>query len=115
MHKIRISSVEYTNSLPFIYGIEKSEIISSVDLLKNIPSVCADKLIHNEVDVGLIPVAMIPQLSYSEIISDYCIGASGKVRTVVLASHSPIEKLENILLDPHSRSGAMLCKILCKE
>ena len=115
MTKIKISAVSYTNTFPFIYGLENSPIIEHIDLSKDIPSICAQKLLENKVDIGLIPVAVIPKLNHHEIISDYCIGASGPVRSVILASFKPINEIETIYLDYHSRSSVMLTRILAKR
>mgnify|MGYP001350334621 CR=1 FL=1 len=115
MTKIKISAVSYTNSVPFIYGLENSEIINHIELSKDIPSVCAQKLLDNKVDIGLIPVAVIPKLNHYEIISDYCIGAIGKVKSVILASFKPLNEIDTILLDYHSRSSVMLTRIMAKK
>lgn len=115
MTKIKISAVSYTNTYPFIYGLENSSIINHIHLEKDIPSVCAQKLTENKVDIGLIPVAVIPKLNHYEIISDYCIGASGSVRSVILASFKPLDEIDTIYLDYHSRSSVMLTRILAKK
>jgi chorismate dehydratase len=115
MSKIKISAVSYTNTLPFIYGIENSQLMNQIELTKDIPSVCAQKLLTNEVDLGLIPVAVIPKLKNYEIISDFCIGASSSVRSVILAAHCPLEEVKTIYLDYHSRSSVMLSRILAKH
>jgi chorismate dehydratase len=70
--------------------------------------------LNNEVDVGLVPVAIIPKLKEFYIISDYCIGAEGPVGSVCLFSDVPIEKIETVLLDYQSRTSASLAKILIK-
>lgn len=114
MKKIRISSVSYLNSLPFVYGLEKSNISLKIELTKDIPSECWEKLSKNKVDIGLIPVAMIPKLPFSDIVSSYCIGATKNVRSVILASNSPIEKIKTIHTDTHSRTSIALAKILSK-
>ena len=57
---IRISAVSYLNTIPFIYGLKQSELIDNIDLRLDYPSVCADKLINNEVDLALVPVVVIP-------------------------------------------------------
>lgn len=115
MSKIKISAVSYSNSFPFIYGIENSPIINHIELSKDIPSVCAQKLLDNKVDMGLIPIAVIPNLKHAEIISDFCIGASGPVRSVILASFNPFNEIKTIYLDYHSRSSVMLTRILAKK
>ncbi len=114
--RIKISAVSYLNTLPFIYGIEKdADFMKQIDLQKDIPSVCADKLINDEVDIGLIPVAEISKIKNPCIISNYCLGAVGKVDTVSLFSHIPLENVKTILLDYQSRTSVMLTKLLVRD
>ena len=114
--RIKISAVSYLNTLPFIYGIENDAFfVEQIDLQKDIPSVCADKLINDEVDIGLIPIAEISKIKNPYIISNYCLGAVGKVDTVSLFSHIPIENVKTILLDYQSRTSVMLTKLLAKD
>ena len=115
MSKIKISVVSYLNSKPFIHGLKESEIMNDIDLQLDIPSACAQKLLDNKVDVGLIPVAVIPLLKESYIISDYCIGAVGKVASVCLYSQVPLNEIKTILLDYQSRTSVTLVKVLAKE
>ena len=114
MKKTRISIVSYLNSRPFLYGINKSRLTEQVDLSLDIPSRIAAKLAFNQADVGLIPVAGLEDLEEYKIISRFCIGAVGKVRTVVLASQVPLEDIETILMDYQSRSSVLLAKVLAK-
>jgi chorismate dehydratase len=115
MQKINISVVSYLNSKPFIYGLQHSDIIKEIDLQLDIPSVCAQKLIEGKVDIGLIPVAVIPTLPEHYIISDYCIGATGKVSSVMLYSNVPLHQIEQILLDYQSRTSVTLVKVLARN
>ena len=85
--KIKVTAVSYLNTKPFLYGIFNHGLEEELDLELNIPSVCAQKLRDGEVDLGLVPVAIIPQLIRPHIISDYCIGTVGAVKTVCLYSH----------------------------
>ena len=87
--KIRVSAVSYLNTLPLIYGLTHSKIMQKISLSLDNPSACAQKLIDNEVDLGLIPIATLPQISNAHIISNYCIGANGPVKTVLLLRPSP--------------------------
>ena len=96
MDKIRVSAVSYLNSIPFVYGLEKSSVQSQIELSLDIPSECANKLLDNQVDLALVPVAIIPQLKFSEIISPYCIGANGPVETVCLFSQVSLNEIEEI-------------------
>ncbi|MDP9078730.1 MAG: menaquinone biosynthesis protein [Bacteroidota bacterium] len=113
--KIRISAVSYTNTKPFLYGIEHSDIINKIDLSLDMPSDCAQKLIDDKVDIGLIPVAAILSLPRWEIVSDYCIGASGPVNSVFIFSNCEIHEIKTLQLDPESRSSNNLARVLLKN
>jgi len=115
MVKYKVSAVSYLNTITFIYGLKQSELINTINLQLDYPSICADKLINGTVDLALVPVVVIPQLKSSYIISDYCIGANGAVDTVCLYSDVPIDKIESIGLDYQSRTSVALLKILLKE
>lgn len=94
---------------------QNPDFLSQVDLQKDIPSACAQKLLNREVDLGLVPVAIIPQLKEAQLISDYCIGAVGQVKSVLLVSDVPLEKIEHIYLDYHSRTSVRLCQLLAEK
>ncbi len=115
MSKLRISAVSYLNSKPFIYGLYRSDMADVMDLSLDIPSVCAQKLLLGEVDLALAPVAIIPELPEAHIISDYCIGAVGQVKTVCIFSNTPITEVKRLYLDFHSRSSVALARILCEK
>lgn len=109
---MRISVVSYLNALPFISGLEKLADSGHVILSKDIPSDCARKLLVGETDIGLVPVAIIPQLKELYIISDYCIAAHKEVQSVMLYSKVPLNEIRTILLDHHSRTSAKLIQLL---
>ncbi len=115
MKNIKISAVSYTNTKPFLYGIQHTDIINQIDLSLDIPADCAQKLIDDKVDIGLIPVAATLNLPYWEIVSDYCIGATGPVNSVFIFSNCAIEEAKYIQLDPESRSSNNLAKVLLKN
>ena len=112
---IKISAVSYLNTSPFIHGIKKYNFDFDINLSLNYPSECANLLINNKVDLSLVPVVIISELKTPYIISDFCIGANGKVDTVCLFSNVPIEKIEHIYLDYQSRTSVLLLKLLIKE
>lgn len=84
-------------------------------LIFDYPAKIANMLLNDEIDVGLIPVAVIPKLKEHYIISDYCIGASRPVASVCLFSDVPLGEIQEILVDYQSRTSAALLKILLKE
>lgn len=115
MKKIKVTAVSYLNTKPLLYGLFKSSIADQLDLQLDIPSVCAARLRDGDAQLGLVPVAIIPELTNARIISDYCIGAQGSVKTVCIYSHVPIEEVERVYLDYHSRTSVELARILLRE
>lgn len=115
MNKIKISAVSYTNTKPFLYGLHHTDIINKIDLSLDVPADCAQKLIDNTVDIGLIPVAAALNIPNWQIVSDYCIGAVGAVNSVFIFSNCPIEKITTIQLDPQSRTSNNLARVLLKN
>lgn len=113
--KIRVSAVSYLNTLPLIYGLQHSKIVQKISLSMDNPSVCAQKLIDGEADLGLVPIASIPKISNANIISNYCIGADGEVKTVLLLSNHPLDEVKTIYLDTESRTSVKLVKVLAKK
>ena len=115
MTRTRIVAVSYLNTIPYIYGITRAGDSLREGLLLCPPRLCAEALRTGEANVGLIPVAAIPEIPDLQIITPFCIGASGPVRTVVLASDYPVEELDTIWLDSHSRTSVRLARILAAE
>jgi chorismate dehydratase len=115
MDKYRVSAVSYLNTLPFIYGLKQHDFSGKIDLSLDNPAVCAEKLLTGQADIGLIPVAVIPHLRHARIISDYCIGAKGKVKSVILYSTVPLKQIKTIWLDNQSRTSVRLIRILAQN
>lgn len=114
--KHKIVAVSYINTYPFIFGLKNSQVASdNFDIELAVPSECARKLKENKADIGLIPVGALPDFHDFSIVSDYCIGANGKVKTVLLLSQEPLEKIKKIYLDTDSRTSVNLVKILAKS
>ena len=112
MELIKISAVSYLNTFPFVFGIKTSGKLDDIELQLDIPSICAEKLKNNIVDLALVPVGAIPDLDDPHFVSDYCIGAESNVKTVVLLSHKPLEEITEIALDFDSRTSIQLVKVL---
>lgn len=113
--KVRVTAVSYLNTKPFIYGIFRSELSDLIELSLDIPSVCAQKLAAGAADLALAPVAVIPDIPESYLVSDFCIGATGPVKTVCIFSEKPIREIKKLYLDFHSKTSATLAPILCRD
>lgn len=114
---VKISAVSYLNTTPFIFGIEKSGFLNPADYLlqRDFPSLCAQRLIKGDAQIGIVPVAALPLLSHFHILDGYCIGANGPVDSVLLVCNRPISEIEKIYLDYQSVTSVKLCRILAKD
>jgi chorismate dehydratase len=116
LKKIKVGAVSYLNTKPLLWGIKRSgDLLQQIELIEEYPSRIADKLINGSIDVGLVPVSIIPKLKESHLVTDFCIAANGDVASVCLFSEVPVEKIERVLLDYQSRTSVNLCKVLLKN
>ena len=115
MSKIKVSAVSFLNTKCFVKGLQESEIFDQLELSLDVPSVGAQKLVNNEVDLALVPVAIIPELDSYHIISDYCISCDGHVSTVCVYSDIPFFELEAVQKDSNSKTSNALLQIIIKK
>jgi chorismate dehydratase len=110
--KIRVGAVSYLNTKPLLYGIENSPVIDEISLITEYPARIADMLLKDEIDIGLVPVAIIPQMKEYHINTSFCIGSDGPVASVGLFSEVPIHEVKTVILDYQSRTSVLLAEIL---
>ncbi|MBM3158722.1 MAG: menaquinone biosynthetic enzyme MqnA/MqnD family protein [Bacteroidota bacterium] len=115
MDKIRVGIVNYLNTRPLLKGLAQLALDGDILLTQHYPAQIAEDLILGKIDVGLVPVAVIPQLKEGRIIGSHCIATTGTVASVCLFSELPIEKLETIYLDYQSRTSVRLLQILLRD
>jgi chorismate dehydratase len=113
--KIRVGAVSYLNTKPLLFGIENSPIIHKISLITEYPSRIADMLLRDEIDIGLVPVSIIPQLKEYHINTQYAIGCDGPVASVCLFSQCPMDEIDTVLLDYQSRTSVALVRLLFKK
>lgn len=113
--RVNVAIVSYINTLPFIYGFQNHILGKNFNLIMATPRECAELFISGNVDISLLPVGVLPTLTDYKIISNYCIGCDGKVRTVCLFYSKSIDEVTEILLDSDSRTSVLLIQILMKR
>lgn len=86
-----------------------------IELVGAYPARVAQLLQQGDIDVGLIPVAALPQLPEYHIAGDYCIGTEGEIASVALFSEVPMDEIKKVYLDYQSRSSVALLKWLMQE
>jgi len=113
--KWRIGAVSYLNTRPLLLGMEQSPFCDSIHLMKSYPAKIAQDLLDDTIDIGLVPVAIMPLLSNPQIVSKYVIGTEGEVASVALFSQVPMDQIEKVYLDYQSRTSVQLAKVLLRK
>jgi chorismate dehydratase len=115
MKKLRITAVSYLNTLPFVYGFKMVSEPDFFDLSLDVPSLCAQKMITGQADIGLVPVGALNQIGPSCEMMNYCIAADGEVSSVLLVSKVPLNEIKRVHLDRDSRTSVLLARVLASE
>ncbi len=115
MSKIRVGIVNYLNTKPLLYGLERSPVAEQIELIGDHPGRVAEMLLNDEIDIGLVPVAILPKLASYHIVGDHCIGTEGEIASVALFSEVPMNEIEKVYLDYQSRTSVALLQYLMKE
>lgn len=112
--KFKLSLVEYLNSKPYALGLQEHQA-SWLEMVTDSPAGCANQLLAGEVDLGLVPIAILADLNPCYVLEGWGIGCDGPSGSVCLLCEVPIESAEAIVLDYQSRSSNLLLQILCRE
>lgn len=110
-----IAGVSYLNTIPFVYGINHSGLLPDASLRLMVPSACARSLQLGQSQLALVPVGALHRLQPYRIISNYCIGAEGNVKTVLLLSNVPTSQITRIFLDGDSNTSVLLARVLAEK
>jgi len=113
--KIKVGAVSYLNTKPLLYGFQKGMMKEAVELTIDHPGNIATALLAGTIDIGLVPVAILPLMHNYFIVSDYGITADGAVASVCLFSEVPLKQIETVLLDYQSRTSVQLVQYLFKN
>ena len=60
--KIKVGAVSYLNTKPLIYGFEQGMMKDKIELIFDYPANIAAALLNDEIDIGLVPVAILPEM-----------------------------------------------------
>ena len=113
--KIKVGIVNYLNTKPLLFGLEQGPVNAKIELIGDYPSKIGDMLISGGIDVGLVPIAILPKLTSYNIVGNCCIGTEGEIASVALFSEVPMNEIESIYLDYQSKTSVALLKYLVSE
>src|SRR5437763_1780749 len=115
MRRLRISAISYLNTAPLMWDFEHGEAGADFDISYTLPSGCARALAAGNADIGIIPAAAFAQIPGLMVIPGIAIASRQPVRSILLVSRVPVEKIRTVALDTSSMTSVALTKILFEK
>src|SRR5487761_523762 len=115
MPNLRVSVVQYLNTVPLIWGMQHGVQAGKFDLDFTTPAQCADAVRFGNAGVGIIPTIEVQRIKNLQVIPGVSISSLERVKSVILLSKKPIEQITSVALDTSSRTSAALVTILLRK
>ena len=119
MRRLRISAISYLNTAPLMWDFEHGgadhDAATQFDISYTLPSGCARALAEGTADIGIIPAAAYAEISGLTVLPEVAIASRRAVRSILLISKVPIEKVRSVALDTSSMTSVALTKILFEK
>lgn len=115
MRRLRISAISYLNTAPLMWDFEHGEAGRDLDVSYTLPSACARALAEGTADIGIIPAAAYAEIPDLQVLPEVAIASRRAVRSILLVSKVPIEKVRTVALDTSSMTSVALTKILFEK
>jgi chorismate dehydratase len=116
MRRLRISAISYLNTAPLMWDFEHGDAGSSgrsdFDISYTLPSQCAASLREGSADIGIIPAAAYTSIPDLAILPGVAIASRRAVRSILLVSKVPLEKIQTVALDTSSMTSVALTRVL---
>ncbi|HET9299523.1 MAG TPA: menaquinone biosynthesis protein [Candidatus Polarisedimenticolaceae bacterium] len=112
---IRIGTVPYLNARPLVFGFEHGTAADRVRLESDVPSQLAARLRRQTLDGALVSSIELGRIPGLTVVPGLAIGSHGPVRSVLLVSRVPLDRIRTLALDPASRTSNALAEILLRE
>ena len=115
MAKLRISIVEFLNTAPLVWSFTDGPLAGKYDLSFTVPSQCAEALRRGDADIAIIPSIEYQRIDGVVALADMAIAAKREVRSLLVVSRKPIDRVRTMALDTGSRSTVALVRLLARH
>ncbi len=115
MRPLRISAISYLNTAPLMWDFDHGEAGSKFEISYTLPSACARALEAGTADIGIIPAAAYAQVPGLVVLPGVAIASRRPVRSILLVSRVPVDKIRTVALDTSSMTSVALTKILFEK
>jgi chorismate dehydratase len=126
MRKLVISAISFLNTAPLMWDFEHGlppttphvlppELARDFIIEYSVPSQCADALRDGTADLGIIPAIEYARIPGLVILPQLAIAAKGPVRSILLVSRKPLDKVRTVAADTSSRTSVALTQVLFEQ
>jgi chorismate dehydratase len=115
MRRLRISAISYLNTAPLMWDFVHGDAGHNFDISYTLPSSCARALEAGTADIGIIPAVAYTQIPGLLVLPDVAIASRQPVRSILLVSKVPVEKIRSVALDTSSMTSVALTKVLFEK
>jgi chorismate dehydratase len=115
MRRLRISAISYLNTAPLMWDFEHGEAGRDFDISYTLPSACARAVADGSADIGIIPAAAYAEIPGLLVLPEVAIASRRAVRSILLVSKVPVEKVRTVALDTSSMTSVALTKVLFEK
>lgn len=112
-NKPYIAASSYLNAAPLCYSFVSGEQRNRCEFLSDAaPARCSEMLAEGRADAALIPAIEYQRVAGLKVAPGACVASRNEVRSVILASRVPLERVRTVALDNSSRTSAALIQII---
>jgi len=111
MGRLRISAISFLNTTPLMWDFDHGPAGDNFDISYTVPSACAADLAKGNADIGIIPAAAYTTVPNLVILPGVAIASRQEVRSILLVSKVPVEKIQTVALDTSSLTSVALVKV----
>lgn len=108
---IKVCAVSFLNTSPLVWGMLHGDQRGAFDLEFRIPSDCAREVETGAADIGIVPSVELSRHDYGRV-PGLGIASHGAVRSILMVSSKPFERIQTLAGDVSSRTSVALARII---
>jgi len=109
--RLQVCAVSYLNTVPLVWGMLHGAQKGLFDLVFRVPAGCADMVVAGGAHIGIIPSYELIGREWG-MVPGVGIACRGPVRSILLISKVPADKIRTLAVDASSRTSVALTRII---
>ena len=115
MPKLRVGFFNAFDCRPLAWGFLKGHHGDLFAPSQHTPTTLVNLITQGNLDIAMLPTVELPHLPSLRLLPDICLAVRGEARTAVLISRDEPGAVTRVAVDPDSRQGTGLLRLLWQE